>query len=126
MSSYVRARGATAQSEYSYLNLPQVLQFFTANIGLHHIHHLIARIPNYNLQRARDANPMFRAVPTLSLTDGLRAVRLKLWDDDRGRLVNVRAGASRHRRTTGGRSAPDGARLVDAPTVNGDCRILTG
>ncbi|MEA2273981.1 MAG: hypothetical protein QOI98_2689 [Solirubrobacteraceae bacterium] len=71
----------------SYLKLPKILQFFTGNIGLHHVHHLNARIPNYNLQRAHDENPMFHNVPTLSLWDGLRAVRLKLWDEDRGRLV---------------------------------------
>jgi omega-6 fatty acid desaturase (delta-12 desaturase) len=71
----------------SYLKLPKVLQFFTANIGLHHVHHLSARIPNYNLQRAHDENPIFHDVPTLSLWDGIRSVRLKLWDEDRGRLV---------------------------------------
>jgi acyl-lipid omega-6 desaturase (Delta-12 desaturase) len=71
----------------SYLRLPKVLQFFTGNIGVHHVHHLSARIPNYNLQRAHDANPIFHGVPTLSLWDGLRTVRLKLWDEDRGRLV---------------------------------------
>jgi len=71
----------------SYLKLPRVLQFFSGNIGLHHVHHLSARIPNYNLQRAHDENPIFHQVPTLSLWDGVRAVRLKLWDGDRGRLV---------------------------------------
>jgi omega-6 fatty acid desaturase (delta-12 desaturase) len=71
----------------SYLNLPKVLQFFSGNIGLHHVHHLSARVPNYNLQRAHDENPVFHDVPTLSLWDGLRAVRLKLWDEERGRLV---------------------------------------
>jgi acyl-lipid omega-6 desaturase (Delta-12 desaturase) len=71
----------------AYLRLPKVLQFFSGNIGLHHIHHLNARIPNYNLQRAHDAIPMLRQVPTLSLLDGLLAVRLKLYDEDRGRLV---------------------------------------
>jgi omega-6 fatty acid desaturase (delta-12 desaturase) len=78
----------------SYLKLPSVLQFFTGNIGLHHVHHLNARIPNYNLQRAHDRNPIFHEVPTLSLWDGLRAVRLKLWDERRGRLVTfAEAGA---------------------------------
>jgi acyl-lipid omega-6 desaturase (Delta-12 desaturase) len=72
----------------SYLKLPKVLQFFTGNIGLHHVHHLNARIPNYNLQRAHDRNPIFHDVPTISLWDGLRAIRLKLWDEDRGRLVS--------------------------------------
>jgi acyl-lipid omega-6 desaturase (Delta-12 desaturase) len=71
----------------SYLKLPKVMQFFTGNIGLHHVHHLNARIPNYNLQRAHDANPVFDQVPTLSLWDGFRAVRLKLWDEERGKLV---------------------------------------
>src|ERR687888_1608474 len=71
----------------SHLRLPKVLQFFTGNIGLHHVHHLSTRIPNYNLGRAHAENPIFHAVPTLSLWDGLRAVRLKLWDEDRGRLV---------------------------------------
>jgi omega-6 fatty acid desaturase (delta-12 desaturase) len=71
----------------SYLKLPKVLQFFTGNIGLHHVHHLSARIPNYNLQRAHDENPIFHDVPTLSLWDGLRTVRLKLWDEEHGRLV---------------------------------------
>jgi omega-6 fatty acid desaturase (delta-12 desaturase) len=70
----------------SYLRLPRILQFFTGNIGLHHVHHLSARIPNYNLQAAHDECD-FGAVPTLTLLDGFRAVRLKLWDPDQGRLV---------------------------------------
>jgi omega-6 fatty acid desaturase (delta-12 desaturase) len=71
----------------SYLKLPTVLRFFTGNIGLHHVHHLNARIPNYNLPGAHEASPLFAAVPTLSLWDGLRSVRLKLWDEQAGRLV---------------------------------------
>lgn len=74
----------------SYLKLPKVLQFFTGNIGLHHVHHLSTRIPNYNLQRAHDAFPAFSQVPTLSGWDGIRCVRLKLWDEQRGRLVTFR------------------------------------
>jgi omega-6 fatty acid desaturase (delta-12 desaturase) len=71
----------------SYLKLPKVLQFFSGNIGLHHVHHLNARIPNYNLQRAHDENDMFHSVPTLTLLDGMRAVRLKLYDEDQQRMV---------------------------------------
>src|SRR5215213_3139456 len=71
----------------SHLKLPQPLQFFTGNIGIHHVHHLNARIPNYNLQRAHDENAVFHHVPTLSLREAFRAVRLKLWDEDRQRLV---------------------------------------
>jgi omega-6 fatty acid desaturase (delta-12 desaturase) len=81
----------------SYLKLPKLLQFFTGNIGLHHVHHLNSRIPNYNLQHAHDANPMFSGVPTLSLWDGLRAVKFKLWDEEAGRLVTF-AQASNARR----------------------------
>ncbi|HET6868398.1 MAG TPA: fatty acid desaturase [Solirubrobacteraceae bacterium] len=80
----------------SYLKLPKVLQFFSGNIGFHHVHHLSARIPHYNLQRAHDENPIFHDVPTLSLIDGLRAVRLKLYDQGSGRMVSfaqARAGA---------------------------------
>jgi omega-6 fatty acid desaturase (delta-12 desaturase) len=71
----------------SYLKLPKVLQFFSGNIGLHHVHHLSARVPNYNLQRAHDENPIFHSVPTLTLWDGLRAVKLKLFDEDSRRLI---------------------------------------
>ncbi len=80
----------------SYLKLPTVLQFFSGNIGLHHVHHLSARIPNYRLQRAHDENPIFHEVPVLSLRDGLRTVRLKLWDEERGRMVSfAEAGKAR-------------------------------
>jgi omega-6 fatty acid desaturase (delta-12 desaturase) len=71
----------------SYLRLPEPLRFFTASIGLHHVHHLSPHVPNYHLQRAHAANPIFHEVPVLSLADGVRAVRLKLWDPKRGRLV---------------------------------------
>ncbi len=71
----------------SFLRMPWILQFFTGNIGLHHIHHLNARIPNYNLQRAHDENPVFQQVTTLSLLDAVRAVQLKLWDEEQGTMV---------------------------------------
>ncbi|MCW2967580.1 MAG: fatty acid desaturase [Solirubrobacteraceae bacterium] len=71
----------------SFLKLPRILQYFTGNIGFHHVHHLSARIPNYNLQRAHEDIDLFRDVPTLTIKDGLRATRLKLWDEDQGRLV---------------------------------------
>jgi omega-6 fatty acid desaturase (delta-12 desaturase) len=71
----------------SHLKLPKVLQFFTGNIGLHHVHHLSARIPNYNLQRAHDDHEVFHTVPTLTLRSAIGTVRLKLWDAESGRLV---------------------------------------
>ncbi len=78
----------------SHLKLPKVLQFFTGNIGLHHVHHLSPRIPNYNLQRAHDENPIFHRVPTLNLWEGLIALRLKLYDEERGKLVRFSAARS--------------------------------
>jgi acyl-lipid omega-6 desaturase (Delta-12 desaturase) len=74
----------------SYLKLPKLLQFFTGNIGLHHVHHLSAKIPNYNLQRAHDESPIFDDVPVLSVADALRAVRLKVIDRQSGRLLTWR------------------------------------
>ena len=75
----------------SYLKLPKILQFVTGNIGLHHVHHLSARIPNYNLQAAHDENAALHTVPTISLLEGLRATRLKLWDEQQGKLVSFAA-----------------------------------
>jgi len=74
----------------SYLKLPTILQFLTGNIGLHHVHHLNARIPNYNLQAAHDDNPALHDVPTISVMEGLRATRLKLWDERQRKLVGFK------------------------------------
>jgi omega-6 fatty acid desaturase (delta-12 desaturase) len=74
----------------SYLKLPRVLQFFTGNIGFHHVHHLSVGIPNYNLQEAHETSDRLRGVPVLTLRDALRATRLKLWDEQGGRLVGFR------------------------------------
>jgi acyl-lipid omega-6 desaturase (Delta-12 desaturase) len=74
----------------SYLKLPRLLQFFTGNIGFHHVHHLNAMIPNYNLESAHNDSARLQATPALSLREGLRATRLKLWDEERGRLVTYR------------------------------------
>ena len=71
----------------SYLRLPKLFQFFSGNIGLHHVHHLSTKIPMYNLQRAHDEIPIFRDVPVLTFADGLRSVRLKLIDPAGGRLL---------------------------------------
>jgi omega-6 fatty acid desaturase (delta-12 desaturase) len=92
----------------SYLKLPKVLQFFSGNIGFHHVHHLSARIPSYNLPRAHDENPIFHSVTTVSITDGMRAVRLKLYDQDRCRMVSF-AQARADRR---GKRAPLAQRWV--------------
>ncbi len=71
----------------TYLKLPKVLQFFSGSIGLHHVHHLNHKIPNYHLQNAHDSHPVFSAVPTIGIADGMRAVRFKLIDERSGKLV---------------------------------------
>jgi omega-6 fatty acid desaturase (delta-12 desaturase) len=78
----------------SYLKLPPLLQFFTGNIGFHHVHHLSVGIPNYNLQEAHETTDRLQAVPELTLRDGLRATRLKLWDEQTARLVTFREARS--------------------------------
>ena len=84
----------------SYLKLRQPLAFLSGNIGLHHVHHLNARIPFYNLPRAHEENPMFQDVPVLTLRDGLRSVRLKLWDEQQGRLVSFAQATKRYAKAT--------------------------
>jgi acyl-lipid omega-6 desaturase (Delta-12 desaturase) len=90
----------------SYLRLPAPLRFATGNIGYHHVHHLNARIPNYNLRRAHEENAIFHAVPTLSLWDGIRAVTLKLWDEDTARLVTFAQARSHEHAAVGAAQLP--------------------
>jgi omega-6 fatty acid desaturase (delta-12 desaturase) len=71
----------------SYLRLPPVLQWFTGNIGFHHIHHLSPRIPNYRLADCHRALPMLRTVTTIGWKQGLAATRLALWDEAASRLI---------------------------------------
>ena len=74
----------------SHLQLPAVLQWFTGSIGLHHVHHVAPRIPNYRLQRCHDSNALFASSPVITLRSGMSALRLALWDEERQRLVGFR------------------------------------
>ncbi|MCB1591812.1 MAG: fatty acid desaturase [Alphaproteobacteria bacterium] len=71
----------------SYYKLPKILQWFTGSIGLHHIHHLCPGIPNYKLQECMDARPELAEINRLSFLDSLKCLHLKLWDEDRQKLV---------------------------------------
>ena len=71
----------------SYYKLPKVLQWFTGNIGFHHIHHLGPRIPNYFLEKCYDEHPLFRKAQPVTLWTSLRAFSLRLWDEKTGELV---------------------------------------
>jgi len=72
----------------SYLKLPSILRWVTGDIGVHHVHHLSPRIPNYRLRRCHDENSVFHEVTTLTVRDTVRTLRLALWDEDRQRLVS--------------------------------------
>ncbi len=76
-----------AMAGSSYYNLPQVVHWFTGNIGYHHIHHLAPRIPNYHLRAAFESSPLLRSAPHLTLRSSLRCARMKLWDEDGGRMI---------------------------------------
>ncbi len=71
----------------SFLRLPRVLQWFTGNIGFHHVHHLSARVPNYRLQECHDARQELHRVTTLGLREALCAPCYALWDEELGRMV---------------------------------------
>ena len=78
---------SAALQSSTYLCLPAVLQWFTGNIGFHHIHHLNPRVPNYRLQACHAGIATRCRVPTLSLRDGLGAMRFVLWDEERQRMA---------------------------------------
>lgn len=81
---------AAALQGSSYYKLPKVLQWFSGNIGFHHIHHLSPRIPNYNLERCHRSDPMFEAVPPLTLLGSLRSLAFRLFDEPAKKLVGYR------------------------------------
>lgn len=74
----------------SFLNLPQPLQWFTGNIGFHHVHHLNPRVPNYRLQACHERIAPLVTVPELSLLQGLCATRFVLFDEVEARMVTFR------------------------------------
>jgi acyl-lipid omega-6 desaturase (Delta-12 desaturase) len=82
---------AAALKGSSYYKLPKVLQWFSGNIGFHHIHHLSTRIPNYNLQRCHEAEPLFQSIRPMTLLESFRSATLRLWDENAGRLVGYAA-----------------------------------
>lgn len=75
----------------SYYKLPRLLQWFTGNIGFHHIHHLSPRIPNYHLQECHDQNEALQHVAQLTLKSSLQSMSLALWDEEQRRLVTFQA-----------------------------------
>lgn len=78
---------AAALHGSSHLRLPAILQWFTGSIGLHHVHHLAPRIPNYRLQQCHDAAPLLQVAPVVTLRSGTAALWLALWDEESRRMV---------------------------------------
>ena len=69
----------------SFYKLPKILQWFSGNIGFHHIHHLSSRIPNYHLEKAHQAEPLFQTVKPITLFPSMKSLTLRLWDEQRQR-----------------------------------------
>jgi len=78
---------AAAMKGSSFYKLPRVLQWFSGNIGFHHIHHLSSTIPNYNLERCHHSDPMFQSVPPMTLIESFKAMSLRLWDEKSKKLI---------------------------------------
>jgi acyl-lipid omega-6 desaturase (Delta-12 desaturase) len=83
---------ASALLGASFYKLPGILQWFSGNIGYHHIHHLSPRIPNYNLDKAHDNSPVIQKwAHRIDWLGGMRAVRLKVWDEPLRRMQSLPA-----------------------------------
>ncbi len=74
----------------SFYQLPKVLQWFSGNIGFHHIHHLSPRIPNYHLEKCHRAEPLFQTVKPVTLFSSFKSFTFRLWDEQRRKLVGYR------------------------------------
>jgi acyl-lipid omega-6 desaturase (Delta-12 desaturase) len=74
----------------SFLKLPVILQWFTGNIGFHHIHHLSSRIPNYNLARCHYENEIFKDIKPIIIFSTFKALKLSLWDEPTRRMISFR------------------------------------
>ncbi|MEO0461549.1 MAG: fatty acid desaturase [Pseudomonadota bacterium] len=78
----------------SYLDLPQPLRWFTANIGIHHVHHLASTIPFYRLPEVLEAYPALKDMNRMTARETIRPMTLALWDEERGKLVSFREAAA--------------------------------
>ena len=74
----------------SFYKLPKILQWFTGNIGFHHIHHLSPCIANYHLERCHDADPYFERIKPVTLLASFKSLTYRLWDEQRQRFVGFR------------------------------------
>ncbi len=82
---------AAALQGSSFYKLPWILQWFSGNIGFHHIHHLSARIPNYHLEKCHKSEPLFQSVKPVTLLSSFKSFTFRLWDEQRRKLVGYSA-----------------------------------
>jgi len=75
----------------SYLKLPKSLQWFSGNIGLHHIHHVRPNIPNYHLQQCYNDVPAFGAIKPITIRTSFRTLRLGLYDEKQKKMISFRS-----------------------------------
>jgi omega-6 fatty acid desaturase (delta-12 desaturase) len=78
---------AAALRGSSFYKLPRILQWFSGNIGFHHIHHLSPRVPNYNLQKCHESDPLFQQVKPITLGSSMKSLAFRLWDERAKKLV---------------------------------------
>jgi len=74
----------------SYLKFPKILQWFSGNIGFHHIHHLSPKIPNYNLEKCHKENQIFQRIQPVTFVPSMRTLSLRLWDEKMHKLISIR------------------------------------
>ena len=79
---------AAALKGSSFYKLPKVIQWFSGNIGFHHIHHLSPGIPNYYLPKCHEGEPYFQTVKPITFWPSLKALGFRLWDEENQRLVS--------------------------------------
>jgi omega-6 fatty acid desaturase (delta-12 desaturase) len=81
---------SAAMEGSSYYKLPKILQWFSGNIGFHHVHHLNPMIPNYNLEKCHHSDAFFRNAPELNIRTSLRSIKYRLWDEENGKMISFR------------------------------------
>lgn len=73
----------------SFFKLPVVLQWFTGNIGFHHVHHLGPTIPNYNLEKCHKENEIFHDIKPIRLWESFKSLKIRFWDEDLQKVVSL-------------------------------------
>jgi omega-6 fatty acid desaturase (delta-12 desaturase) len=73
----------------SYLKFPRILQWFSGNIGFHHVHHLSPKIPNYNLEKCHRENRIFESIKPVTFWPSIKTMNLKLWDEKMEKLISI-------------------------------------